>query len=417
MTSLLMLSELSRSCYLLWTLLLCLVGVFSAVLAITHKRVAFAVLSLVPFVGNYFLWQVLFDLHLFGNGTDASAVSGKLGGLPWLCLFCTLLLLTAASLSILAAVFRCGKRSVTPNAIKHCLDRMPCGVCCWHDNGRVLFSNICMNRLCGAITGGPLLNGNQLCDAVKDGVMDVDGKKWRFSCRDIELDGERLHEMIASDVTAEYAKTQALEKDKTELSRLNRELEEYTLGIDDIVRRQEILQAKVNIHDEMNRLMLSTVTAESADAAALDDILLLWEQNALLLCLEAGETGDAKAVRVEKLAEALKIRLVVQGEPPASLSEEQRSLYYCAAQEAIANAAKHAHASTMTISFDEDDASVACAFTNDGRLPTGEVRFAGGLANLSLLAERQGARLTARTGEAFTLTLRFPKRGKNQPNG
>ena len=91
-----------------------------------------------------------------------------------------------------------------------------------------------------------------------------EGRRWRFVRRELLLDGERLHELTASDVTAEYAKTEALQRDKEALSRLKAELNEYNLGIDDTVRKQEILRAKVNIHDEMNRLMLSTVAAEKA---------------------------------------------------------------------------------------------------------------------------------------------------------
>ncbi|MBR7092043.1 MAG: hypothetical protein IKI50_02525 [Clostridia bacterium] len=415
MTSLLTLSELTRSYFSLWALLLCLVCIFGIVLSVTQKRYRPAVFALPAFACGYLLWQVLFDLHLFGGTEGASAVSRKLGGLPWLWCPAALSVLTAAALWILLSVIRDEKRSVTPTAVKHCLDQMPCGVCCWRDSGRVLFSNICMNRLCIAVTGSPLLNGNQFYQAAAGGILTVGEKIWRFTCREILFDGERLHEMIASDVTAEYTETQVLEKDKAELSRLNRELREYTLSIDDAVRRQEILQAKVNIHDEMNRLMLSTMAADGEDAAALDPIFALWEQNALLVCMEADEVADTKAAaRIEKLAEALKIRLIWRGTLPAALSEKQRSLFFSAAQEAIANAAKHAQAKTMEISFQQTGASFSCFFTNDGRIPDGEVRFTGGLANLALLAAKQGARICVHTDGTFSLSLQFPE---NQPNG
>ena len=415
MTPLFSLSELARSLFSFWTLFLCVIGIFTMILSATQKRYRVALLALIPFGCSYFLWQVLFDLHLFAGTEKVVAVSREIGKLPWLFLLLSLLLLTGAALILLQTVIRYGRRSVTPDAVKHCLDQMPCGICCWCENGRVLFSNICMNRLCFALTGSPLLNGNQFCEAAGNEILTVKGRRWRFACRDIVLDGECLHEMIASDITAEYAKTQALERDKAELSRLNRELKEYTAGIDDTVRRQEILQAKVNIHDEMNRLMLSTMAAEKEDTAALDDIFSLWEKNALLLCMEASRMADTAAeTRMEKLAKALKIRLIRRDNLPPWLSEKQRSLYFSAAQEAIANAAKHAKARTMTVSLEETESDLSCSFTNDGQIPGGEVRFAGGLQNLSVLAGKQGADLFARTGETFTLTLRFPK---NQPNG
>ena len=81
-----------------------------------------------------------------------------------------------------------------------------------------------------------------------------------------------------------------------------------------------------------------------------------------------------------------------------------------AQREALANAAKHAGAENMEISFSETQDAVGCAFTSDGRLPAGEVRFTGGLYNLSVLAEKQGAKVRARAGEGFTLSLLFPKK-------
>ncbi len=410
MTPLFELSELARSLFSLWALLLSVIGIFIGVLAAAQKQYRCAALALLPFGCSYFAGQVLFDLHLFGVGKEAVAVSRALGVLPWIVWLAFFGALTPAALFLLVYVIRYEKRSITPTAVKHCLDQIPCGVCCWRDNGRLLFSNNCMNRLCAAVTGGPPLNGNHFRDAVKGGIPEVDGKRWRFICRDLDFNGDRLHEMIASDITAEYARTQALEKDKAELSRLNRELREYALGIDETVRRKEILQAKVNIHDEMNRLMLSTMAAESGDTAALDQIFSLWERNALLLCMEADEVADTKATfRIEKLAAALKIRLIWQDALPTALTEKQRNLFYSAAQEAIANAAKHAGAKTIEISFEETAASVCCVFRNDGRLPDGEVRFAGGLANLSRLAEKQNARLSVQCGKTFALFLIFPR--------
>ena len=344
-------------------------------------------------------------------GTAISGLTESLVALDWVWWVVVFIAVTASEVLFLGYNIRFEKNNVSTGSIKVYLDKIPCGVCCWKDSGRVLFSNMCMNGLSETLTGEQLLNGNQFRDAVEDRMLLSDGKMWRFTCRDVYLSGEKLHEMIASDVTAEYAKTQALERDKTELDRLNRELKEYTAGIDDAVRRQEILQAKVNIHDEMNRLMLSTVSAESGDEASLDGIFSLWEQNALLLCKQANETADEEAKsRVEELAEALKIRLLWSKNVPTELTEEQRSLFFSAAQEAIANAAKHAGAKEIVVSFEETEEGVFCAFVNDGSVQKGSVTFAGGLANLSWLAEKQGATVSAVADEKFTLTLFFPVR-------
>ena len=215
MTSLFQLSELTRSLFSLWTFTLCLIGIFSIVRSVALKRFRFAAFALLPFGCSYFLWQVMFDLHLFGDTGAAAAVSRKLGALPWIGLLLALFVITPAAIVNLSAVIRYGKRSVTPDAVKLCLDWIPCGVCCFGDDGRVLFSNVCMNRLCIAATGSLLQNGNQFYDAVGDSILTSEGRRWRFVRREPRLDGERLHELTASDVTAEYAKTEAVHPMRT----------------------------------------------------------------------------------------------------------------------------------------------------------------------------------------------------------
>ena len=406
-----MLTPFARSLFALWALLLGLADIVSAVLALVNKRYRFTAASLVLFTPVYFLWQVIFDFSLFGKTEAASGPTSALCEMPlpfWLLAF---VLLTVPGVLLLIYNVRYDKNFITPGSIKLFLDGLPCGICCWRENGRVLFSNVSMNILCAALTGNPLLNGNRFREAVKGDILTVDGQVWRFSCRDIVLDGEKLIEMVASDITAEYAKTEALEKDKADLALLNRKLKEYYLSMDDAVRRQEILQAKVNIHDEMNRLMLSTMAAGTADTAELDRIFTLWEQNALILCMEAdGEGGDS----LEELAAALKLELCRQDDYPEALSGKQRGLFFSAAKEAMVNAVKHAGAKTLAIGFEETEDRIFCRFTNDGAVPVNAVHFSGGLKSLALIAKKQGATVSAESDKSFTLTLCFPK---NQPIG
>ncbi|MBQ7474405.1 MAG: hypothetical protein IJS78_00635 [Clostridia bacterium] len=409
------LSPLVRSGFALSLLLMCLCNIGSSVLAAVRKRYRFAALAAALFLPAYFMWQTVFDLSLSHKTGNAVKVSLSLGSLPWVVWLAVLAVLALLSAALLARNIRYDRTFITPGTIKRYLDGIPCGICCFRENGRVLFSNVYMNRLCAALTGEELLDGNRLRGAADGGIVSALGRVWRFSCRELSFDGAPLYEMIASDITDEYAKTEALRKDRAELSELNRELKEYYIRIDDTVRRREILDAKANIHDEMNRLMLSTVAADGGDTAGLDRIFPLWEKNALLLCREAEETAKGQAKeRIEKLAGSLKVRLVWRGAPPDGLTEGERSLFYSAAQEAIVNAVKHAGADELEISFEKTGSGIVCRFENGGTVPRGEARFTGGLHNLSLAAKRRGATLTAETGERFTLSLFFPK---NQPIG
>lgn len=408
MTPFEMLSAGIRSLLALWALLLCLALIGSAVLSAVKKRLNFTVFSALFFAASYYLWQVVFDYSLSAKTNTVAPIAKALCSINYIYWLAAFILLTFAATLLLVLNIRYDKNYITPGAIKLFLDKMPCGVCCWRENGRVLFSNICMNELCEKITDNALLNGNQFHDAVKDGIKIVDGKVWRFVTREMDFNGEMLFETVASDITAEYAKTDALERDKAELSRLNSELRQYYLSIDESVKRQEILQAKMNIHDEMNRLMLSTAAVDKDDSQALDRIFSLWEQNALLLCMQTDITSDGREEGcLNALASGLAVSLEWDGVLPDSLSEKEKELFYFTAQEALINAVKHAQAQKMKITFEKTDNSLVCRFANDGKLPQGEVRFEGGLKNLSRLAEKQGAKVFAETGEEFCLILKY----------
>ena len=405
-----LISSLPRAFFALWGLLLCLVNISCGLLAMVNKRWHFTIFSILLFAPSYFMWQVAFDLSLLSKTGDITSVTQAVCGIDWIWWLVIFVGLTAGSVILLVYNIRYDNSHITPSAIKLYLDKIPCGVCCYTDNGRVLFSNICMNNLCLAITKAPLQNGNVFKEAVQEGIIIAEDKVWRFTCRDIGSRAETLHEIVASDITTEYAETQALEKDKTELSKLNMELRDYYLSIDETVRRQEILQAKVNIHDEMNKLMLSTMAVENDNPSELDNIFSLWEQNALLLCMEAEKTSETKeGTSLDNLAKALKINLIWEGSVPEELSKEQRELFYSAAQEAIVNAVKHAEAKTMKISFIKEKDSIWCNFTNDGKIENKEISFSGGLGNLARLSEQQNAELSVNVEKEFVLSLCFKK--------
>ncbi len=408
MTTFIMLPALLRSLFALYALLLCLINIGSGVLAAVKKHLSFVVFALLLFAPSYFLWQVIFDYSLIGKTSRVSTVTERLIALPVVAFFIAFGVLTLVSVLLFVRNIRFDRSFITPGTIKLYLDKVPCGVCCWRKNGRVLFSNVCMNELCIAVCASPLLNGNQFHDAVKGGILTVGDKVWRFVCNEIELDGETLWEMIATDITNEHSKTEALKKDNEHILQLNKEMQEYYMSIDESVKRREILQAKMNIHDEMNRLMLATVSCGKNDTEALDKAFSLWEQNALLLCMEADKKKEShQSERLEALAKSLGIKLIFEDVLTAELTDKQKELFFATAQEALINAVKHADARNMAISHMQEGATHIFRFTNDGRMPEKEIRFEGGLANIDSLAKKQGASLYAELSNRFTLILKL----------
>lgn len=410
MTLFLELSFAGRAVFGLWTLLLCLAGIIGLVLACSVKRYFYALGSVLLFIPSYILWQVTV-CFLYLSEQELTTLSAIwLGRLPYVVWSIVLLLLTGGFLVVLYQIKRYSEIYITPLTIEQCADELNCGICYWRNNGHVVFSNACMNSLSIQLTGKPLVDGIRLRKAITDTIMPVGDRVWQFSLRDVEYDKDMLHELIASDVTELYAESRTLEADNARLAKMNEDLKVYGLKIDEAVRRREMLQAKVNIHDEMNRLMLSTIAADIENDEELNRIFALWERNALLLCMESNEYSNKDAVKqLEELAQALGIQLLWNNELPESMTSKQRELFFAAAQEAITNAVKHAQAKMMKISFTETGTDIGCTFENDGVILEGDIHFTGGLANLAVLAEEQNASISAESGEKFRLSLRFSK--------
>ena len=409
MTAFSSLSELVRSFYALWSLLLCFFSLANLVLAFQKRKWVLGVSGIVLFAPSYLLYQVIFDYSLSKKNGGYSSFSEALVAFPWLLyLGCFLLLLFLNGL-IFAFNIHYEVRSISVNAIKSYLDQVDFGICCYKENGRVVFSNIRMNEICLQLMGSQLLNGNQFHEAIKEEVLPIGEKKWRFSFREVSISGEKMTEIISSDVTSEANKTQILEQDRSELFRIKKELQDYYRGIDEMVRRQEILQAKRNVHDEMNHLMLSSLALEDGDVTEMDKVFRLWEENASLLFKEAEQEKEGTLIRhIDDLAESLKIDLLWKKSLPESLDWEKKNLILLTAQEALANASKHAHAKKISIDFKEKDGFLDCLFQNDGEVKEGPVSFTGGLSNLQELAKKEDASLKAEAGDGFLLTLSFP---------
>lgn len=116
------------------------------------------------------------------------------------------------------------------------------------------------------------------------------------------------------------------------------------------------MSAKTNIHDEMNRLMLSTVHAlGETDETKRKEILRLWQRNALLLCKEASESKPIDFLAdLSVIADSLGIRFICNDLPELS-DVSVRRVFVQVAREAMVNAVKHGGAKTMTVSVQKKD--------------------------------------------------------------
>ena len=398
-------------CFLMLTV--CFFSFMDAILLWRQKRYAVCAVPAAFFAAGYFA------LHVCREGTELR-LKGAVAPTaliflhePILYYVGAIVLLFAGCALLYADIRRWRKKHISPSSIKESIDGLPAGICYYMEGGRCVLTNHRMNKICFSLTGGSLQNGALFYGCVKDKAVHAlsDGTAVFFRHRVISHGGMILHELIADDITELYEKNRELRRDNERAERLSANMKAYGETISDTVRRQEILQAKINIHDRMNQMILSTQRAADGpecDADA-DNILDMWENQALLLCKEAKPEESSNVVSDLNLLGLVVGTEIVWSGDRVKGDSRALSLFLLAAREAIANAAKHAAAKHIYINIKDKSKSLEAEFKNDGTAPRSAVEETGGLLNLRRRLESAGGQMSVSSEGEFCLSITVPK--------
>ena len=401
--------DVARGFLAIWLISIFVLGLCNLFHSIQVKQTKHIVISAVLLVVEYLLLQIVSDILHRRTGMESVELSYKLGRIHvlwWIALIAGLMIISTT----LASFFRHWKEgNITPMSVKDSIDTLHAGLCYWEDGGRIILSNKKMDEICLALSGEMLLNGEQFFKCIESECMPMpDGTRKYFFHNLVEFEDKQIHELVAADVTELYKKNELLEQETISLQKMNESLRRYNQNIEETVRKQEILDTKIYIHDEMNRLMLVT-TANSETPMSEEDfkeILTLWRNNAILLGGESEKANvNTDISEVNQLAELLGIQLIWQGESPEIMPNSIRKVFIMVAREAIANAVKHAEAKNITIEMQKNDVKWYIKILNDGKLPSGKITFGGGLSNIKRMVEEKRGRFRVEVNEHFNMIL------------
>jgi len=396
----------------LWLIGIFVLGLYNLFHAIRVKQTIHIVISAFILVLEYLLLQMISEL-LHGktefNSTSLSQLFGRIH-IGWWCLG----IATIMGISIrLAAFFKHWKEEhITPMSVKDSIDKLHAGLCYWEEGGRIILSNKMMDEICLAVSGELLLNGQKFFESIEEECVSLpDGTIKYFFHNLVEFDDKQIHELIAADVTELYKKNMLLEQETLNLQKMNESLRRYNQNIEEVVRKQEILDAKVYIHDEMNRLMLVTtaMTETALPEEEFESVLTLWRNNAVLLGNEAEKNEtDIDISEIDRLADLLGIHILWTGKQLVEIPKKYRELLVVSVREAIANAVKHAQAEHIAVDMNMVEQKLIIAISNDGKRPTGKVNEGGGLSNIRRMVEEHNGTMKAFAKEQFELQINLP---------
>ena len=307
---------------------------------------------------------------------------------------------------------------LTPQSLEEGLDSMSDGVAFVSSKGFPLLVNSTMQMICREALGSSFFDSRELEKRLQSGDLAEgctaesrgkgyylhlnDGSVWDVQKSLMMIEGRKIWELIAYDVTERYRKRLQLEERNAHLEEVNRSIRNYTREMNAIIREEEVLAAKIRIHDDVGRalLALKSYLIRGGDREAL---LEMWQFTAGLLRGEnAPDESADPIVALKEAAEAVGVKLILNGEIPKNLQK----VMAIAIHECLTNTVKHADGSELTVDITDEDGVITAVFTNDGKPPEGEISESGGLKSLRSAVEQVRGEMEIASRPRFMLTIR-----------
>lgn len=408
MTPFIELSANARSVICTISIFLFIGFIANTIQAIAQRRIAYMVESVVEFFAPYFIFHICAEVSDYYLGGELNSIAGVFAGLPYLVFVVAFIALALLFFVRFSSGIKYRKTHITPSAIKQATDDMPTGFCYYNKNGHPFLTNNTMSSLAIALTGKPISNGFEFSQlAMSDNIREVNGTVYHFSTKELCHKNEVFYEILADDVTEVYQKTKELKTNNDQLRENNAKMKEYGEHINETVRREEILNSKINIHNEMNKLLLQTDNAINIKSKEdRQRVLDTWMQNTLLLCLEADGNDINPLSDLYELAKLIGVTVHLDNEPRTDNISALR-LFVLVSEEAMTNAVKHAGSQNFYINVQQSNTELSVRYTNDGISPTNEIVEGGGLKEIRRKVENIGGTMII-TSNPYELKIIIP---------
>ena len=396
-------------------------GVAFFVLMLRQKRKIGAMVTLIIVLLSYFLFQeAAFDL-------EAAKIAGIPDSLPTVLysdwnVFLTLVI--AISETIVFVSILTHRKRITPMSIKEATDSLPMGILCCTPDGKILLVNTVMERFHELLTGDMLADGALFSDKLRtrtfhpacgviyekeELVIRVsDDSVWTVSEETIPYEGINASAYMVSDITDLYQKTIELRRIKEQTEAANAKLVKINQEILALTAEQELLAAKVKIHDELgsNLLSIKQFILHGGEEAEKAEIMQRIRENLEFLKDKSDVITDEYELMIST-AKRLGVDVIISGILPQT--EPLKNIIATGIHECFTNVLRHAHGNRLYVCIKENGERLTVKFTNNGEPPMEEISEKGGLVMLRSLTERAGGRMTVCSSPALSITLDLPQ--------
>ena len=303
--------------------------------------------------------------------------------------------------------FRYRRSHVTPDSVKQAMDLLPVGVAFGDLDGTVRFRNLVMDHLSVALTG-KLLTDWHVFRTAATGQLSVENRVWQISIG--ETPGSAFRQVTATDITEQAGILADQEAKNRKLKDIRLRVEIYNRQAERLIIAQELLTARMTVHDELGSVLLESRHFLSDPASIDEELLLQALKNAntyLLREYEGDDTAVDPLAEAVSMAQAIGVKAELTGIPPTE--GMPRELLAAAIRECAANAVKHADGDRLTADTRRRDGGYIFTLRSNGLPPAAPIRETGGLLSLRTLVENGNGVMRVETSPEFRLTIALPQ--------
>lgn len=345
---------------------------------------------------------------------------------PVIVLFAGIVVLCGSELFYALHLYRISQHQLSPDCVKESMDALPDGIAFATETGTLLLANLKMQQICAQLTGSSLMNlhhfWNKLllhsrCYTAQQEAVDdmlvietLDGTIWNFQKKNCVLERKTVVELTACDVTTQYHLQQELKRHNNKLLAVNQRLRRLEQDVEQVTREQELLDAKMKLHDNLGKMLLVYRSYERRQPSQQDrkKLLSLWKQTISILKQEGTVGNETDWSALLQTAQHLGVDIQLEGDLPADIAIQE--LFIAAVKEALTNTVKHAEGNILYIRVSEPTSSyITIRICNNGEAPCRTIIESGGLANLRKNIEQAGGSMIIESLPTFQMTLRLPE--------
>ncbi len=309
-------------------------------------------------------------------------------------------------------------------SFQNACDAMETGVCFYKDDGTLLLTNRYLISFCERYLHGTLLNANGFLSRLESGQWDGksillggkkayqanDGEVFVLSFSSHEINKKKVNEFSITPVGELYRLSVATRKSNEELKESNKRLRRLGKEIARLKKEEENLIVKKRIHDDLGGLLLYARSCLDKDLNEEEKEALLnflEKESRQAVSLEKKEVGEGLLDDLMKAGEEIGVAVLFEGD---EVKPEEEVFVYEAAKECLLNAYRHGKAKTMKVVFRKESDATLLSISNDGVLPSGEVKEGSGLSSLRSLVESNGGKMKIETSPKFELKIKMERK-------